>query len=584
MDEGRGVFCGIGVCQECVVDVAGLGRVRSCMTSVAESMDVKRSGRLGTAGATNTGMPQEINPDVLIIGGGAAGLSAASSLAGSGADVVLLDERSASGGQYYKQPISPERLHPSLEGDSQLREGAGLVARALDSGAHVLSRAEVWGAFAPQEIVAMVDGAPVRLRPRRTIVATGAYERGLPLPGWTLPGVMSSGAAQTMLKSNGQIPGQRILICGNGPLNMQIAAELTRAGANVVTVTELAPTPYSRIGAALGMFLNDPSLTMKGMKNLRDLRNNGVPVRFSCGLQSVEEGDNGLRAWVGHFDGERVQREESFDVDVVCTGFGFQPNNEILRSLDCRHEFDASRGQLTVVRDENCETSVSGVYAIGDCSGLGGAPAACEEGVIAAAAVLRSMSIDLAPSIVEAEMSARTRLRKHRRFQRSLWRLFAAPRLHAELAEESTVVCRCESVRLADVESAMSAGDISIGAIKRRTRLGMGACQGRYCAPVAANLIADRTGEPVKEFPSLRRACRSSRRLFPASWGWPQMIETKTIAMATGTSTRTRNSQNRNHGPSPTPSSSSVFRFPNPHPASTAMSIPPAGIMKLETT
>ena len=174
----------------------------------------------------------QLEPDVLIIGGGAAGLTAASSLAGSGVDVVVLDERSASGGQYYKQPISPGRLHESLDDDRQIREGAELVTRALDSGARVLPKSEVWGAFAPQEFVAMVDGAPVRVRPRRTIVATGAYERGLPLPGWTLPGVMTSGAAQTMLKSNGEIPGRRILVSGNGPLNMQIAFELVNGGRN----------------------------------------------------------------------------------------------------------------------------------------------------------------------------------------------------------------------------------------------------------------------------------------------------------------------------------------------------------------
>ena len=504
-DECRGVFCGIGVCQECVVEVEGRGRVRACMTSVANSMAVQQSGRLATAaatGGTTRAAPaaEVMDPDVLIIGGGAAGLTAASALSDSGVEVVVLDERSAAGGQYYKQPVSPERLHQSLVDDAQIREGSALFTRALDSGARIFSRSEVWGAFAPQDFVAIVDGATAQIRPKRTIVATGAYERGLPLPGWTLPGVMTSGAAQTMLKSNGLIPGRRVLVCGNGPLNMQIATELSLAGADVVAVTELAPSPFTRIGAALGMIVSDPALSLRGLGNLHTLRRNGIRVWFGHGLHSVEANGSGLKAWTGRYDGSDVRRDRDFDVDVVCTGFGFQPNNEILRSLECRHNFDEARGQLTVVRNDDGETSVSGVYAIGDCCGLGGAPAAREEGVIAAAAVLRSLDADVSAGLAAEETRARKRLRKHRRFQRALWRMFAAPRLQSELADDSTVICRCEGVRLADVRAAIAAGDASIGAIKRRTRLGMGACQGRYCAPVAASMLARHTGQKIGEY------------------------------------------------------------------------------------
>ena len=503
-DECRGVFCGIGVCQECVVEVEGRGRVRACMTAVEEAMSVQRSSRLasvGNAGAASGAPATEIlEPDVLIIGGGAAGLTAAASLAGCAVDVVVLDERSAAGGQYYKQPIAPERLHQSLADDAQIQEGSALLARARESGARILSRSEVWGAFAPQEFVAIVNGATTQIRPKRTIVATGAYERGLPLPGWTLPGVMTSGAAQTMLKSNGEIPGRRVLVCGNGPLNMQIATELSQAGAEVVAVAELAPSPYTRVAAAMGMFASDPALSLRGLGNLRALGRRGVRLLFGHGLHSVERSGHGLKAWVGSVDGSAVRRDMDFDVDVVCTGFGFQPNNEILRSLECSHRYDEDRGQLTVIRNADCETSVSGVYAIGDCCGLGGAPAAREEGVIAAAAVLRSFSAEVPAALAAEETLARKRLRKHRRFQRGLWKMFAAPRLQSELADDATVVCRCESVRLADVRNAIASGDVSIGAIKRRTRLGMGACQGRYCAPVAASMLAAHTAQAINEY------------------------------------------------------------------------------------
>jgi thioredoxin reductase len=443
------------------------------MTTVEEGMDVRRAGRLAspTAGNSETGVEHRVDePDVLIIGGGAAGLTAAVSLADSGLDVVLLDERSAAGGQYYKQPVNSERLHSSLAGDRQIGEGSALVKRANASGARVLAKTEVWGAFAPNDFLVLSDGHTMTFRPKRTIVATGAYERGLPVPGWTLPGVMTSGAAQTMLKSHGELPGQRLLVCGNGPLNLQVALELVNAGANVVAVTEMAPSIYTRPGDALNMLWRGPALSLRGLATVLALKSANVPVLFSQALESVEASNEGLRAWIGPLDGATVRRDRSFDVDVVCMGFGFHPNNEILRNLGCRHDFDKRRGQLVVARNDECETSIPGIYAAGDCCGL------------------------------REEKAARRRLRRHSGFQSALWRMFSAPLLQAELANDETIICRCENVRLGQIRQAMTDGDESIGAIKRRTRLGMGACQGRFCAPIAADLVAKQTGTDIGEY------------------------------------------------------------------------------------
>ena len=504
-DDMRGMFCGIGVCQECLVEIAGQGRVRACMTLVSESMDVRRAGRLAspadvTADSGPAAEPAIEEPDVLIVGGGPAGLTAAASLAGCDLNVVVLDERHAPGGQYYKQPVNADRMHPSLGSDHQIADGAALVERANASGARLLSNCEVWGAFTPTDFFVLHDGRTTLFRPKRTVVATGAYERGLPLPGWTLPGVMTSGAAQTMLKSYGALPGQRALVCGNGPLNLQIALELVNAGVEVVAVTELAQAIFRRAGAASRMLWHDRTLTIRGLRTIRALKAGNVPLYFGHGLESVKPSHNGLRAWVGRLQGNKVKRDHAFDVDVVCTGFGFQPNNEVLRALGCRHEFDEKRGQLVVVRSDDCETSVAGVYAIGDCCGLGGAPAACEEGIIAAAAVLRSLSCEVPSELVRDEHAARRRLSRHHGFQTALWQMFSAPRLQTDLADDDTIVCRCENVRLGQLISAIDDGDKSIGALKRRTRLGMGACQGRYCGPVAADLVAQRTGTKTGEY------------------------------------------------------------------------------------
>jgi len=502
----RGVFCGMGVCQECRLTVNGQHGTRACMTAAQESLKVSRHVRHPSAGAVSEpridGHGCEIlEPDVLVIGAGPGGLIAASVAAESGAEVVLLDERPIAGGQFYKQPLSFDDVPKSLSRDRQFADGRALIERAQCSGASLLSGSTVWGTFAPNEF-AVFDGECSRVyRPKRTIVATGAYERALPLPGWTLPGVMTTGAAQTMMRSYGVLPGERVLIAGNGPLNLQVALELRRAGANVVAVIELAeaPGPASFMNG-LRMMLSAPGLTLNGVRYLAALRACGVPVKYRQGLVSIEKTQAGLKAWVGRIGQDGIDAENSFEVDAVCAGYGFQPSNEILRSLGCSHRYDENRGHLMTKRSPVCETSVSGIYAIGDCCGLGGALAAREEGIIAGSASVRSLGLSLTTQQEENERHALERLPRHQAFQSALWRIFAAPRYQAELAKPETLICRCEKVSLKKLEETIADGNPSVGTVKRRTRLGMGACQGRYCAPVVAAMIAKRDGRPVDEF------------------------------------------------------------------------------------
>jgi NAD(P)H-nitrite reductase large subunit len=263
---------------------------------------------------------------------------------------------------------------------------------------------------------------------------------------------------------------------------------LARVGATVVAVAELAEQPgFAKAGALLRMMASSFDLAWKGAAILAELRRRGIPLLYGQGLTRVDRSGDGLIASLG---------ARRFEVDAVLMGYGFMPANELLRALGCQHEFDAVRGHLVTWRNDSCETSVPGVHAVGDCCGLGGARAASEEGVIAGAAVARALgrAVD---SFQVAD--ARTTLQRHRRFQKALWQVFAAPRRQAERAEPDTIVCRCEEVTLGAVESALQDGTPSIGEVKRRTRLGMGACQGRYCAPVLAALLAERQGRPVDE-------------------------------------------------------------------------------------
>ena len=504
--EKRGLFCGMGVCQECRVIVDGQRSVRACMTPAREGLQVfKEKTPVSTTSDgdfdVNCGCVEILTPEILVIGAGPGGLVAASVAAEAGAEVIVLDERLAGGGQYYKQPSSVDNVPESLSRDRQFSDGRLLIERVMRSGARVLPGNQVWGAFVPSEF-AVFDGEQSSIyRPNRTIVATGAYERGLPTPGWTLPGVMTTGAAQSMLRSYGTLPGRRVLIAGNGPLNLQVALELSRAGAEVVAVAELARKPgAASTFEALRMGLAAPGLVTNGVRYLIGLRKSGVPVLYQQGVASVEKTPTGLRAWTGKVRNGGIDAETSHDVDIVCMGYGFQPNNEILRCLGCRHNYDEYRGHLVTDRSSSCETSVPGVYAIGDCCGLSGAPSALQEGIIAATAAVESLQPKVSPNHSKEYRRAARQLRRHQAFQTALWQIFAAPRFQTELAKPDTLICRCENVCLKDIEKAIGDSSQSIGAIKRRTRLGMGPCQGRYCAPLAADLLARRSGRPIEEF------------------------------------------------------------------------------------
>lgn len=506
--EGRGIFCGMGVCQDCLVTVDGKPDQRACMTSVRDGMRIRRNpqrGSLNEAAILQSASRGDdtgyIEPEVLIVGAGPAGLNAAAVAAELGAEVVLLDERETAGGQFFKPAKSGQRVPRSLQSDRQAADGRRLTDRVAGSGTTLVPNALVWGVF-DDKVLAVSDGAGTRIyRPQRLIVAAGAYERGVPLPGWTLPGVMTTGAAQTLMRSHGVAPGHRILVAGNGPLNFQVALELSMAGAEVVALLELAKpiAPRSSL-ALLAMFGSAPGLALKGMRLLAGLHSARVPVWYEHGIATIEATERGLRASFGRSGPDGVAANETLEVDAVCMGFGFLPNNELLRLAGCKHYFDPEGMQLRTERNPDCETSRPGIYAIGDCCGLGGAPAAMQEGIIAATAALESMRLPITPAADQTRRNARRQLRRQRAFQSALWSMYRAPRFDLRLARPDTPICRCENVTLSELDAALADGLQTLPAIKRCTRLGMGACQGRYCAPIAMSRLVQESGLVPDEY------------------------------------------------------------------------------------
>ena len=482
----RGVWCGMGVCQECLVTVDGRPSRRACMEPALDGIVVTAQGYAAAIPSARAPMPiippRIDQPQVLVVGAGPAGLAAARGAALCGAKVTIVDERASPGGQYFKQRAGS--ADDALPLDQQMREGRDLIAALRELGVMIVQRAAVWGAFGPRELAAIVDGAPRVFSPERLVLATGAYERGVPLPGWTLPGYMTTGAAQTWLRAHRVPPGKRVLVAGNGPLNFQLAAELVDAGVEVVAVVEAAPRPDARyVLRAIG---GSPRRMAQGLRYLARLRRAKVPVLYGSAVVAAYGSERVEACTVARVDGSGDSTR--FAVDTVCAGYGFLPSNQIARELGCRHRVE---GRLDAITDGEGLTTQPGVYAIGDAATFLGANAARLQGFITGCAVARSL--DLAtPRPMQGELVlSRRGLAREISFQRTLWRMFEAPPLLDRLAGRDTIICRCEHVTRGSIEDALRRGAISLGAIKRRTRAGMGRCQGRYCECIIAAMLPD---------------------------------------------------------------------------------------------
>ena len=507
--ESRGIFCGMGVCHECLVDIDGEQNKRACMTKLKNGMKINRQKFYSVPNIklssrkkkNNSGLKVE-KPDVLVIGGGVGGMSAASVAAETGAKVILIDERSLLGGQFSKQPTPVNDNTKFSKNDPQINLGKKLIERMKNAKVEIFKNVEIWGAYPDKNVLAIKDGENLLFEPKNLIVATGAYERPLPIKGWTLPGVMTTGAAQTLLRTYNVVAGKKIFIAGNGPFNIQVALELEKAGASIVGISESAYKPnLSSIASIVKMFLGSPKLFFKGINYLNELKKKSIKIKYNYVISSIKKIGNSLDCEIApNLSGKNINSEKiSFNCDILCMGYGFLPSNTLLRNLGCDFKYDLFRKQLVIERSEKFETNKPGLYAVGDCAGLGGAYAACEEGVIAGINACSSLGFKISGRQAKEFKSSLKILKKQRKFQSGFWDLYKCDLPYVMDSKEETYICRCELVKNTHIQNALDSGCQSISEIKQKTRAGMGRCQGRYCSQFIAEIISSVTNEPIGE-------------------------------------------------------------------------------------
>ncbi|WP_128437275.1 FAD-dependent oxidoreductase [Streptomyces cyaneus] len=427
--------------------------------------------------------------DLAVIGAGPAGLAAALAAAARGVRVAIVDSATEAGGQFYRQPASglrsrrPQALHHQWRTWERLRDGlAGSGARFA---VQFLTEHHVWSVerdsdgFTVHALLGPEQRESVAVRADAVLLATGGYERVLPFPGWTLPGVVTAGGAQAMLKGGLVVPGRTAVVAGTGPLLLPVATGLAAAGVEVAALVEAAgPKDLVRHGRALvGKLPEGAGYAARLLRHRVRLLSRHTVVRA--------HGDDRLTGvTVAALDTRgrvRPGTERYLPCDTLAVGHGMLPHTDLAETLGCRLD------GLTVAVDDEQRTDVPGVWAAGESTGIGGAALALAEGHIAGrsiAARLRGSEPD--PAQWASAAKARTRLRKS---AAALDAAYPPPAHWSDQVTDDTLVCRCEEVTAGAVREAvdeLGAGDVRT--VKLLTRAGMGWCQGRVCGPAVAGL------------------------------------------------------------------------------------------------
>ncbi|WP_116085233.1 NAD(P)/FAD-dependent oxidoreductase [Tropicimonas sp. IMCC34011] len=421
--------------------------------------------------------------DLIIIGAGPAGLAAADEARRYGARVILLDEQPTPGGQIYRNVLSATPGHDRLLGRSY-SSGRSLANTALDKRIDYRSGAVVWKASAEGSVWYSSKGRSCMVTGRHLLLATGALERPVPVPGWTLPGVMTAGAAQILLKSAGTAPRDAVLV-GSGPLLYLLARQLLAAGfpPKAIVDTRSGQQMRSALRHAPGA-LRSWRVLYEGLRLIWSLRKSGV-AWFRGAEEARIEGTDTANAVAFRHGG----RQHRIETQIALLHQGVVPNTQLSRSLGLPHCWDESQLCFRPQTNAYGMTPSSNISIAGDGAGILGAKAAEFSGRITALGALSALGMISEP---ERDRLARPYLRQRGReaaIRPFLETLYAPPDdILCPVGE--TVVCRCEGVTAKDVRRFADLGYHGPNQLKAFCRCGMGPCQGRYCGLTVTNLLA----------------------------------------------------------------------------------------------
>lgn len=423
--------------------------------------------------------------EILVIGGGPAGGNAAIAATEAGAEVLLIDENPVAGGQIWRAP-SHDGAVLSRAGDPDMSDGDRLRARMNASGFAIRTGVSVWSVVRKDkgfEVAVSADNGSELIFAARIIVATGAQERVVPFSGWTTPGVFGLAAATVLIKAEGVLPGRRMVVAGQGPLLVAVAAKAVALGKPPVAVVDYNPrVAWAR---SLTGFARRPSALLQGLKWRASLMRAGVPYYYSSEVINAEAGASGQLKSVTIRRNDRVATE-TFEVDTAYFGNSLVPGDEIVGLLGAERQLDPKTGGWMTVHDELGRTSVEQLYVAGDTSRIRGGLPAAAHGRLVGLAAAKDGGRKVSEAQIKSSLADRARLDGFANASCSL--MYVGDNRIENLAD-NVVLCRCEDVTVGQVREAIRSGAVEANQVKHFTRLGMGPCQARFCGPNLAALL-----------------------------------------------------------------------------------------------
>jgi NADPH-dependent 2,4-dienoyl-CoA reductase/sulfur reductase-like enzyme len=411
-------------------------------------------------------MSATLSTEVLVIGAGPAGIAAATTAAEQGRKVIILDDNRKPGGQIWRESSA---VKTSSTQEKPAQKNPSQKQRALDrlhrSGAEWLAGRTVYSASAAGHVDVLQENLPTssaeNIQFEQLILATGARERFLPFPGWTLPGVFGAGGLQALVRAGYSVAGKRVVVAGTGPLLLAVAAHLAHDGATIAAVAEQAP--FAKLATFASSLWRQPAKLVQGARYRSSLHLKAY--RTGCWVvEAIASGDAQALCAVRLTDGRRTWTEPC---DLLACGYHLVPNTEIAELLGC--SFEGSFVQV----DAQQRTSIPNIFCAGEPTGIAGLEAAIVQGEIAGLACSGKSTTHL-----------RGRAAKEHAFAKGMQRAFALREELRSLAKPETIVCRCEDVTFANLRGRTGWSDL-----KLQTRCGMGPCQGRVCGPAIEFLL-----------------------------------------------------------------------------------------------
>ncbi len=421
--------------------------------------------------------------DIAIIGAGPAGLAAAIEATSHGLSVVLLDEQPTIGGQIFRNIAEGGLTDKSILGADYL-EGSTLATAFMNCDATYIPSATVWQVEGGSAVFYSKDGLAHELQCRNVILCSGAMERPFPIPGWEKAGVMSAGAAQTMLKGNGVVATDAVF-AGTGPLLYLIAAQYLRAGIPIKAILDTTPhANYWHAGKHVTGMLQNIGILKKGLALLDEIKQSDTLfLKKVTALEAI--GENGLSQVKYKTKG----RWHSVETEHLFLHQGIIPNVNLPMSCGIIHIWDSNQLCWRADCDEFGKTNIDHLYIAGDGAGIGGAKAAIARGRLSALYIASQFGKSVG-NLIKYHKNCLSKELSFRPFLDALYRPADQFRLPLD---DTTLICRCEEITQGDIKGAIALGCMGPNQLKSYTRCGMGPCQGRMCGHSVTEIFAQTT-------------------------------------------------------------------------------------------